>query len=830
MQRIQDAATVSRPAVSVAICAYNSMRYIDETVDSVFAQTFQDFEIVVIDDGSSDGTADHLERSRRDSRLRVVRQPNQTLRVARPAAAAHARGEFIAFLDHDDVWLPRKLERQIEAAGRAPDAALVFSDCLLVDSAGRPTGSLSEQFDFAAIDLAAARAHLELLRRGNFVAYSTAMVRASVFRDAGGFNHSFQYVSDYDLWLRLARRHRLLCVPEPLAKYRVHGTQFTQQRAHLTLAEHVELLLPVARSHAYPPDVRIAVRDMLFGQHRVAFVRLWRQRRYREAARAGLGLHRYPGAVRDYCRGRLAATAIGPAVERGVRAWHWCRRHAQHAAAVLANGVRRNGLRARRAPRRLARILRGQEPLFRKAPAAEPTRARHVWVDGSVLGRDQAGYFSLLSELVRQVSQRGHFVHVMTTRRGRDALAARLGADASALRFHSIGWRAAHWSHVHAVLFGWHAQLLVALIGSLLTGLGITRGGLVPLGVGLVLLAVPVVTCLDELRAALGEAAGAPARRLTRRVVRYLWRRFPAPRRRAPRPDDLEILFWRGRFRWCNAHRVAIIQDMTTRIHPELHTAGNTEEFEEFLGYTQRHAHTIATVSEHSRRDIVDRIAVAPDRVSVIPMPVHPQYARPSFNPGWLALHAIAAPYVLCVGTIEPRKNLRRLVKAFELLKEEPAARGLTLVLVGAEGWDDTFSRFLTESDAYRRVRRLGFVPLEHLPSLYHYASAVICASVYEGFGIPVLEAMCSSGLVLASRVSSLPDVAGPDTIQFDPFDTCAIAAALLAALSLGPSEAAHYRRRGRERAERHLERVAQADYLAASVEDRPGARVSIHA
>ena len=250
------------------------------------------------------------------------------------------------------------------------------------------------------------------------------------------------------------------------------------------------------------------------------------------------------------------------------------------------------------------------------------------------------------------------------------------------------------------------------------------------------------------------------------------------------------------------------MQDMTTRIYPDLHTEGNVVEFDEFLGYVQRHAHTIATVSEQSRQDIIDRIAVYPDSVCVTPMPVHPQYVQPHFRPGFVAWHDITAPYVLCVGTVEPRKNLRRLVKAFELLKEEQTAKGLVLALVGPPGWDSGFRQFLIGTDAYSRVRMPGFVPLEHLPSLYHFASAVICPSMYEGFGIPVLEAMCCSAVVLASRISSLPEVLGKDGIQFDPFDIHDIAGALLRALTLPPIDAANYRRRCRQRAEAHLQRL----------------------
>ena len=95
-----------RPTVSVAICLLNSSRFIDETLQSVFAQTFDDYEVVLVDDGSTDGCAEAIERRYRDRRLTIIRQPHQGLSMARRISIASALGEYVAFLDHDDLWLP----------------------------------------------------------------------------------------------------------------------------------------------------------------------------------------------------------------------------------------------------------------------------------------------------------------------------------------------------------------------------------------------------------------------------------------------------------------------------------------------------------------------------------------------------------------------------------------------------------------------------------------------------------------------------------------------------------------------------------------------------
>jgi glycosyltransferase involved in cell wall biosynthesis len=284
------------------------------------------------------------------------------------------------------------------------------------------------------------------------------------------------------------------------------------------------------------------------------------------------------------------------------------------------------------------------------------------------------------------------------------------------------------------------------------------------------------------------------------------WRRRRTPRRRAPMPGTTEVIIWQGRFRWRDASRIAIVPDLTTRIHPELHTPSTIAEFDRFLSYAQRHAHVIATISESSRHDIVTHLTFAPGSVAVLPHPVHPQYASPVFDERILASLNIPRRYVLCVGTIEPRKNLRRVVRAFQQLRAGAAA-GYTLVLAGPLGWDPTFVDFLRESRA-SDVITPGYVPFDALPSLYHFASAVAYPSVYEGLGLPVLEAMCCSAVIAASNVSAIPEVLRDAGIQFDPYDVDDIARALHTCLTLDAAAEQAHRVRTRARAVAHIQRV----------------------
>lgn len=743
---------MSRPLVSVNTCTYNSARYVGETLRSVFAQTMQDFEIVIVDDGSTDGTPELIEQLA-DPRIKLVRQQHITLRFARAIALAHSDGEYLAFLDSDDLWHPDKLERQVSVARRGRETELIFGDADLIDASSQRLGRFSDQFAYGEMDFAGTNGYFELLQRGNFIASPTPFIATAAVRDAGGFNLSYRHVNDFELWLRLARRHRLLYMSDALALYRVHDAQFTQRRMDVTLPEQCALLNPILRSSTFPVEIRTALGDNMLGQHRLAARTLWSQRRYAWALKAAAGTLRYPDRLLDSVRHNLRGRVAGRALEHALAIRAAVNEAVAKAVARTRNMVHTAIVRGRRVPDRLRRLARGESrPIAEVSALSNPS---HVWIDGTCLGREQTGYFNLLVELIRQLAQRSDCVlHVTTNRGGRVALLSRITFDPARVHFHPCGWRAFHWSEIHNRITGTTSDGAIA------------------------------------------------------RAIRIAWRWLPQPRHRTPTPNTIEVLFWRGRFRFRDARRIAIVQDMTTRLHPEWHTPGNVREFDEFLRYAQRHAHGIATVSECSRRDIVERIAVPPAAVSVLPMPIHPQFHSPSFRRGWLTLHRITSPYILSVGTIEPRKNLRRLIRALEWLREAEGLRDHKLVLIGSAGWDPGFNEFLASSDVASRVLTLGFVPTDHLPSLYHYASAVVQPSLYEGFGIPVMEAMCSSAVVLVSNAGSLPEVLGPGGLVFDPTDSRAIASALLRAVTLSEEDAAEYRQDCRAKAEAHLRRV----------------------
>jgi glycosyltransferase involved in cell wall biosynthesis len=226
---------------------------------------------------------------------------------------------------------------------------------------------------------------------------------------------------------------------------------------------------------------------------------------------------------------------------------------------------------------------------------------------------------------------------------------------------------------------------------------------------------------------------------------------------------------------------VVLVCDMVT-YRPELLPQRRARIIEQAtLPLAVRRARRLVAISQATADDLVARFPAAGPRTDVVLLAADERYAAagdgPAPDAGFLRGAGIDGPYVLGVGTLEPRKNLPRLIEAFASLPQDLRA-GRRLVLVGASGWDTdaTTAAIARHGDV---VRALGHVAEEDLPALYRGADVVACPSLYEGFGLPVLEAMAAGAPVLTSDRSSLPEVAGDAAVLVDPTDTAAIAAGL---------------------------------------------------
>ncbi len=209
---------MSAPRVSVVIGAYNCENFIQDTIKSVISQTFTDWELIIVDDGSDDDTCAKIE-SIDDDRTRLIRLDKNSGRpaVSRNVGIRASVGEFIAFLDHDDLWNAQKLEKQVELMDRQGDVFLVYTKCFVQQG--------GEVLAVSPINPKSGYIFKELFLAYNMFPCSTVMIRNRRTPDAYLFNEEkkLMAIEDYDLWLRIAYKHKVAFVDEPLATYRLHA-------------------------------------------------------------------------------------------------------------------------------------------------------------------------------------------------------------------------------------------------------------------------------------------------------------------------------------------------------------------------------------------------------------------------------------------------------------------------------------------------------------------------------------------------------------------------------------------------------------------------------
>jgi glycosyltransferase involved in cell wall biosynthesis len=200
------------PLVSVIIPVYNGAATIDRALKSVLDQTFTDYEIVICEDGSTDDTPSVL--AKYGDKLRVVRQANRGLPAARNAAVASSRGELLALIDHDDEWLPQKLEVAVAAMRSDSEAALFYSDKIVVNEAG-------EEFRLSEVRSETAHAPTmdEMLARIWPITPSTVVMRRDAFDRAGGFCEQLISAEDIHFWLLMREQGHFIYLPEKLVRF-----------------------------------------------------------------------------------------------------------------------------------------------------------------------------------------------------------------------------------------------------------------------------------------------------------------------------------------------------------------------------------------------------------------------------------------------------------------------------------------------------------------------------------------------------------------------------------------------------------------------------------
>ncbi|MGH7616128.1 MAG: glycosyltransferase family 2 protein [Gemmatimonadaceae bacterium] len=231
------------PAVSIILPTFDRLAYLREAVASVLAQTVVDWELIVVDDGSSDESVAWL-GSLGEPRLTVVRQPHTGHKAQlRNRGLARARADWIAFIDSDDRWTPQKLERQLAYHVAQPAVRWSYTGRTFIDGAGDPM----PMDRFKAWEPRAGRILRDVVESRANIALPSVMVERALLTEVGGFNEAFRSAEDYELWLRLAERCECGVVDEPLLEVRKHRA-VTAQRPDVSVGFALMLMQLAGRS------------------------------------------------------------------------------------------------------------------------------------------------------------------------------------------------------------------------------------------------------------------------------------------------------------------------------------------------------------------------------------------------------------------------------------------------------------------------------------------------------------------------------------------------------------------------------------------------------
>ena len=230
---------------------------------------------------------------------------------------------------------------------------------------------------------------------------------------------------------------------------------------------------------------------------------------------------------------------------------------------------------------------------------------------------------------------------------------------------------------------------------------------------------------------------------------------------------------------------VVTFHDMTYFILPHVHTPIKREMFKTYIRLSSRKANAILAISNNTVDDIYKYVKLKDSEVYVTPMGVDERFfSNEPCDKEILSSYGIEQEYFLYVGTIEPRKNILRLLKAYNSLENETKSK-YKLVISGKKGWmyDDIY-KYISDNNLHQYIHFTGFVKDEHLPDLYRGAKIFLYVSIYEGFGIPVIESMASGIPCITSNIASMKEVAEESAFTIDPYNEDEIRDAIIQVLN----------------------------------------------
>lgn len=247
---------IASPRVSVVIPAYNTQRYLAESLESILNQSFEDFECIVVDDGSVDRTPQIIDDfATRDPRVKRLTIPHGGIVKGLNAGLEAACGQYIARTDADDICLPQRFERQVRYLDEHPECVIAGSKVTLVDPYNSPLWDVEVKADHEDIVV-------ELLRgNGWAIIHPSAMLRRETMLAVGGYRAEYEWVEDLDLFLRMGQLGRLTNLQEPLLRYRQHFASVNRTRLQLQIERTQRAVLEgyQRRGQSPPADLQVKV-------------------------------------------------------------------------------------------------------------------------------------------------------------------------------------------------------------------------------------------------------------------------------------------------------------------------------------------------------------------------------------------------------------------------------------------------------------------------------------------------------------------------------------------------------------------------------------------
>ena len=689
-----------RPLVSIVTPSFNGAEFLEETIRSVLAQDYPRIEYLVMDGGSTDGTLEILERYR--GRLQFVSEPDGGAADAINRGFRKAKGEILAWLGADDLYLPGAISAAVAALREDPAAAAVYGGGYWIDENGRILGRYPTVAPYSA----------DMFRRECPICQPACFMRRKAIEAVNGLDAALQSAFDYDLWVRLSQRYPFRAIPQHLAQSRMHSRNKSLGQKQRMFEECIQLL---RRYYGYVPV------HWVYG---------------------------YVSFLRD--RTDQFFTPLRPSAAAYLRS--------------LAVGARLN----LRHPLRYGREwLAGLRKGMLSAPPDEAAAGlKRVAVDLTPVlpGGDNGGAKLLAIELVRRLAALApecEFV-LLTAARSHAELAP---LDAANVRRVCV-------SRPNLAALSPRRVLQVRALLARLLPAGVLR----KMG--------------EWYRGAAGRPSASP---LLRQLEAGL----------------LFCPFTAALFFDPSVPVVSLVHDLQTLYYPEFFDPADRHERDRFFRQACRVAARLVCVSEYTRASVLEHSGLPPERVVAIPSAPQKRLAAP----GTLAVERVLASlqlaperYLLYPANFWRHKNHELLLTAFGMYRAAHAQTDLKLVLTGSPSpRRDELMEATRRMGLAGAVVFAGYLPEEDFAALLFRSAAMIFPSLFEGFGMPVLEAMAAGVPVLCGNLTSLPEIAGTEAaLLFDPRRPAEIVAAI-ERLESDPALRAQLAERGRRRAAEFL-------------------------